>query len=80
MARKKKLTVEQAAATGDHYQLLVAMRDRLAHEVSNPDCPPKDLAPLMNRLSAIGSELAKMGMEDGEDDKDVDDRYDPDAI
>ena len=37
-------TVAQAAASGDHRALLVAMRERIAVTVSNPDCPPRDLA------------------------------------
>ena len=39
-------TVAQAAASGDHRALLVAMRERIAVTVSNPDCPPRDLAAL----------------------------------
>ena len=49
-APKKKQTVEQAATSGTHRDLLVAMRDRIAQAVSSPDCPPRDLAALTRRL------------------------------
>lgn len=53
----KKLTVAQAAASGDHRSLLVAMRERIALTVSNPECPPRDLAALTRRLQEIAKEI-----------------------
>lgn len=54
---KKKLDVAQAAESGDHRALLVAMRDRIALTVRNPDCPPRDLAALTRRLQDIAKEI-----------------------
>lgn len=73
-------SVSSAAASGDHRQLLIAMRDRLAVAVSDPDCPPKDLAPLVNRLAAVAKDLAQMDATDPQPMETVDDSYDPAAI
>lgn len=73
-------SVSSAAASGDHRQLLIAMRDRLAEAVSDPDCHPKDLAPLVNRLAAIAKDLAQMDATDPQPLETVDDSYDPAAI
>lgn len=56
-APKKKQTVEQAATSGTHRDLLVAMRDRIAQAVSSPDCPPRDLAALTRRLQDVAKEI-----------------------
>jgi hypothetical protein len=53
----KPKSVAAAAATGDPRELLIAMRDRIASTVSNPDCPPRDLASLTRRLQDIAKEL-----------------------
>ena len=55
-----KLTVEQAAELGDHRGLLVAMRERIASAVSDPGCPPRDLASLTRRLQDISKEIAAL--------------------
>jgi hypothetical protein len=54
---EKKLSVAEAAATGDHRRLLVAMRERIAKTVSASDCPPRDLASLTRRLQDIAKEI-----------------------
>lgn len=56
-AKPKKLSVAQAAASGDHRSLLVAMRERIAQTVSDPECPPRDLAALTRRLQDIAKEI-----------------------
>lgn len=38
-------TVAEAAAGGDELELLVAMRDRIAQAVSDPECPKRDRRP-----------------------------------
>lgn len=53
----KKATVSEAAASGDRRLLLVALRDRIAKAVQDPDCPPKDLSPLTRQLAAIAKEI-----------------------
>lgn len=58
----KALTVAEAAATGDHRKMLVSMRDRIAATVSDPNCPPRDLAALTRRLQDIGKELESMDL------------------
>lgn len=69
-APKKKQTVEQAATSGTHRDLLVAMRDRIAQAVSSPDCPPRDLAALTRRLQDVAKEIeaidARVADEGGE--------------
>lgn len=54
---KRKVTVAEAAETGSHRDLLVAMRERIAKTVSDPDCPPRDLAALTRRLQDIAKEI-----------------------
>lgn len=66
-AAGRKLTVAEAAASGDYRALLVATRDRIARAVSAADCPPRDLAALTRRLTDIGKELAAMDARDAED-------------
>lgn len=66
----RKLTVSQAASTGDHRALLVSMRERIAVAVSNPECPPRDLAALTRRLQEIAKEIETIDLrakEDGDD-------------
>ena len=50
-------SVADAAAKGSHRDLLVAMRERIATAVSDPDCPPRDLAALTRRLQDIAKEI-----------------------
>ncbi|HET6917373.1 MAG TPA: hypothetical protein VFH56_14875 [Acidimicrobiales bacterium] len=53
----KKKSVTEAAESGSHRDLLVAMRERIARTVQNPDCPPRDLAALTRRLQDIAKEI-----------------------
>jgi len=81
----QRLTVAQAAATGDHRSLLVAMRERIATTVSNPDCPPRDLAALTRRLQDIAKEIEAIDLrarEEGSDAEDVadDEHWDASAL
>ena len=69
-----KQSVAQAAASGDHRALLVAMRERIAKTVSDPDCPPRDLAALTRRLQDISKEIEALDLrarEEGADANDV---------
>lgn len=56
-APAKPLSVTQAAKSGSHRDLLVAMRDRIAETVTNAACPPRDLASLTKRLQDIANEI-----------------------
>lgn len=81
-AKAEKLTVAQAAASGDHRALLVAMRERIAQTVSNPDCPPRDLAALTRRLQDVAKEIEALDLrakEEGADAHDVADDAEFDA-
>lgn len=79
-----KLTVEQAAATGDHRKLLVAMRERIARTVADPQCPPRDLASLTRRLQDIAREIEALDQrakqEAGEDGVSADEEWDAEAF
>lgn len=55
--RKRKLTVSQAAESGELRALLVTMRDRIAKSVEDPNCPPRDLAALTRRLHEIARDI-----------------------
>lgn len=74
-------TVEEAAASGDHRALLVAMRTRIAKAVSHVDCPPRDLAALTRRLQDIAHEIEALDAraeEAAREDADVEDApFDP---
>lgn len=67
-------SVAEAAEGGSHRELLVAMRERIARTVSNPDCPPRDLASLTRRLQDISKEIESLDLrarEEGADAADV---------
>src|SRR6476659_7297058 len=50
-------TLTQAAAGGDQKDLLIALRERVAKAVEDPNCPPRDLAALSRRLQEIGRDI-----------------------
>lgn len=58
----KAKSVAEAAAGGSHRELLVAMRERIAVTVSNPTCPPRDLAALTRRLQDIAKEIEALDL------------------
>lgn len=72
----RKRSVSEAAATGDHRTLLVAMRERIAQAVSNPECPPRDLAALTRRLQDIAKEIEQIDLRAKEDGADAADAAD----
>lgn len=65
--RRRKLTVTQAAASGTARELLVAMRDRVAKDVENPNTPSRDLAALTRRLLEITREIEAVDVRAAED-------------
>lgn len=81
-APKKKLTVAEAAATGDQLATLIATRDRIAVAVSSDGCSPRDLAALTKRLDDIIEKIKTLeGVEqDGSTGPSADDSYDASAI
>lgn len=83
--KPKTLSVSQAAASGDHRALLIAIRERIAATVSSPDCPPRDLAALTKRLSDIAKEIEAIDLrrkEEGADadNLDGDEDFDPETL
>jgi len=70
---KKHQSVAQAAASGDHRALLVSMRERIAQTVSDPECPPRDLAALTRRLQDIAKEIEAIDLRAKEDGADASD-------
>lgn len=83
-ARRKPVTVAEAAEKGSHRDLLVAMRERIARAVSDPDCPPRDLAALTRRLQDIAKEIEVIDLrtkeEAQEDAVSVDEEWDDEAL
>ena len=51
------MSVSDAAASGDHLKLLMAMRERIADAISDETCPPRDLSSLSRRLQDIAKEI-----------------------
>lgn len=56
-SRRQAKTITEAAAAGDQKVLLVALRERVARAVEDPNCPPRDLAALSRRLQEIGRDI-----------------------
>jgi len=54
------MSIVEAAASDDRLKLLLAMRERVAQAVDDPDCPPRDLASLTRRLQEIAREIAEI--------------------
>jgi hypothetical protein len=61
-------TIEQAAASDDPRELLVAMRTRLAKAVGDLNTPPRDLAALTRRLHEVVRDIAAIDAAAGEGD------------
>ena len=82
---KRAMTVTKAAKDGSTRDLLVAMRDRVAKDVENPNTPARDLAALTRRLMEITKEIdaidARAAEEAGEDgDLPDDEAFDASAV
>lgn len=79
---KRKLTVAEAAATGDQLATLIATRDRIAVAVSSDKCSPRDLAALTKRLDDIIEKIKTLEGADahGDDDEAIDVAFDASAI
>lgn len=78
-----KLTVAEAAATGDQLATLIAIRDRVATAISDPKCSHRDLASLTKRLDDVIEKIKTIDTRSGEAADlvvDVDDGFDAAAI
>lgn len=60
-------TVAQAAKSGTPRELLVAMRDRIADTVTQPNCAARDLAALTKRLQDIVHDIDAIDARDDAD-------------
>lgn len=78
------MDVAQAASEGSEMDLLVAMRDRVAAAVADPECPPRDLAALTRRLREITKDIEALRAREREEAADAaevaDEDWDPEAI
>lgn len=61
------MNVAEAARNGTEMDLMVAMRDRIADAISDPDCPKRELASLTLRLANIVKEINALKSAEGED-------------
>lgn len=82
---RRPMNVAEAAESGDHRALLVAMRERIAVAVADKMCPPRDLAALTRRLQDIAREIEAIDSHAGGDDigeatGTPDAEFDPEAI
>jgi hypothetical protein len=79
---KKAQTVSEAAEGGDLRELLVAMRDRIAKAVAEPNCPPRDLAALTRRLHEIARDIEAIDVHEEESgaEPSADEAWDSSAI
>lgn len=58
LAEPRVMKVDAAAREGTDLELLMAMRDRVADEVANPNCAARDLAALTRRLEELRKQIA----------------------
>ena len=83
-AKASPKTVTQAAQSGTTRELLVAMRDRTAKAVEDPNTAARDLAALTKRLMEIVRDIEAIdarAVEDGEAGADVEDgAFDASAV
>lgn len=68
-APKKPKTLVEAAESNDRLAELEAMRIRIARTISDPNCPPRDLAALSRRQVEIGREVDALKAEQESDDR-----------
>lgn len=80
---RRTFTVTEAAKEGTHRDLLVAMRDRIAIAVEDPNTPARDLAALTKRLAETMREIDAIDareLEEGESAEVNDGAFDASAI
>lgn len=81
---KRVMSVTKAAKDGTTRDLLVAMRDRVATDVENPNTAARDLAALTRRLMEITKEIEAIDAHAAEEDADgespADEEFDASAV
>jgi len=79
--KQRRKTVAQAAKDGTRRELLEAIRDRIALEVTDLNTPARDLAALTKRLAEVISDIDGLDDEDsGEDAPAPDEAFDPASV
>ncbi|HXJ63322.1 MAG TPA: hypothetical protein VNN79_06170 [Actinomycetota bacterium] len=79
--KAKRKTVSQAAQTGTRRELLEAIRDRIALEVTDLNTPARDLAALTKRLAEVISDIDGLDDEDSTEDAPAEDEaFDPSSV
>ena len=83
-AAPRSMTVASAAAEGTELELLIAMRDRVAVAVTDPNCPSRELAALTRRLREITKDIEALVVRAREEAADAaeapDEEWDAEAI
>ena len=78
------MSVTKAAANGTTRDLLIAMRDRVALDVENPNTQSRDLAALTRRLMEITKEIEAIDARSAEESLDgespADEEFDASAV
>lgn len=69
-SRRRRLTITQAADKGTVREQLVALRERIARTVDDPNCPPRDLAALSRRLMELTKEIEAIDVREADADDD----------
>ena len=54
------MRVDEAAASGNRLELLLALRERLAGAVTDPECPHRDLSSLTLRLMNVAEAIGEL--------------------
>lgn len=82
--QKRIRTIVEAADSGTSRDLLVAMRNRIAKTLDEPNCPARDQASLSRRLLEIRREIeaidAAAEQEAAESDEVADEVFDAEAL
>jgi hypothetical protein len=80
-AKRKPRSVLEAAESGDHRALLVALRDLIARTIDE-QCAARDLVGLSKRLLDLAAELRTLDLrtETGPNLQVVDETFDPSAV
>ena len=77
------LAVDVAAADGSELELLMAMRDRVARAVADPNCAARDLAALTRRLREIVKDIDALilrAREEADESDAPDEKWDAEVI
>ena len=66
--RQQPKTITEAAAGGTVLELYEALRARIAKQLEDPNCPPRELASLSKRLQEVVRDIEAIHVREREDD------------